>query len=93
MTLLIAVAVLVWVGVMWEHILVPWWERRAERAAERRAECERAGHRWGTIFHAYEDPRLPVRNCDGCGLQEHLTRCPMCRKPVSPTTGKPVDAE
>lgn len=78
-------------GVAWQEALVPWWLERHARQAERRRACEQAGHQWGRVFYAYDSPTMPVRNCDGCGLQEHLTRCPMCRLPVSPSTGRPVD--
>lgn len=55
-------------------VLAPKWdEKKAKRAA-----CSH--DRW-THMNAFGDPRLPVRTCDECGVQEHLETpvpCPHC---------------
>lgn len=91
MSVLLLGAVLVVAVVGWERVFIPWWEHRHERRKERLAACLREGHRWGEIFLACDDPRMPTRNCERCGVQQHLDRCPFCRVPVSRETGRPVE--
>lgn len=69
------------------------WGREKRRAtAEKRAACAQAGHPDGwRHFFAFDDPRYPVRECKGCGQQDHLqppVPCPHCGEDVRTPPGQ-----
>jgi hypothetical protein len=62
-----------------------------EKLRQARIECARTDHLPGwRHFYAFDDPRYPVKECKGCGLQHHLQPpipCPHCGEDVRTPPG------
>ena len=79
--LALSMAAFIW---YWHNVQRP----RMEAARIKRANCPH--ERWRKM-NAFNDPRLPIRTCEDCGVQEHLETpvpCPHCGENINDNSVK-----